>query len=156
MEALRMPGCFTVGERLAEIALRRDSGQALASIVTDMGGDLSDAGDLLPGVPPPKRCFQVYAQLSHSSFAHRISTFPFSSFLLRRVALDILGVLLTRTWVTRMCSRRIIMQDYDAVSTDVFPSAVGEGGSWDHVWLDAIIGVVAGQDEKVLSCNFWC
>ena len=54
-----MPGCFTVGERLAEIALRRDSGQALASIVTDMGGDLSDAGDLLPGVPPPKRCFQV-------------------------------------------------------------------------------------------------
>lgn len=50
-----MPGCFTEGERLAEIALRRDSGQALASIVTDVGGDLSDAGDFVPGVPPSKR-----------------------------------------------------------------------------------------------------
>lgn len=55
VEALRMPGCFAAGERLAEIALRRDSGQALASIVSDVGSTLQDAVDFSPAVPPSKR-----------------------------------------------------------------------------------------------------
>jgi hypothetical protein len=49
-----MPGCFTVGERLAEIALRRDSGQALATIVSDVG-DMNDVRDMMPNLPPSKR-----------------------------------------------------------------------------------------------------
>lgn len=59
-----------------------------------------------------------------------------------------------------MCSRRIIMEDDGAVcgqmgrSTDVLSAGVGEGGGWDHVWLDAIIGVVAGHDEKVIPFIF--
>ena len=53
-EVLQMPGCFTVGERLAEIALRRDSGQALASIVSDVG-NIHDARDMMPNLPPSKR-----------------------------------------------------------------------------------------------------
>ena len=55
VEALRMPGCFAVGERLAEIALRRDSGQALASVVSDVGSTLTDTFDFRPAVPPSKR-----------------------------------------------------------------------------------------------------
>jgi hypothetical protein len=38
-----MPGCFNVGEQLAEMALRRDSGQALASIVSHVGTGTSGA-----------------------------------------------------------------------------------------------------------------
>ena len=62
-EVLQMPGCFTVGERLAEIALRRDSGQALASIVSDVG-DINDARDMMPNLPPSKR-LQSLDELRH-------------------------------------------------------------------------------------------
>ena len=32
-------------------------------------------------------------------------------------------------------------------------ASVTENWIWDHVWLDAIIGVVAGHHEKVSRCT---
>ena len=103
VESLRGYGCFKVGDRLAEIALRRDSGQALACIVS---GDLSSGADF--DLSPPLK-------------------------------------------------RRAIMEDYGAADMDLSTGCGGAEGSgdkeegWDHVWLDAILGVVAGQDDKVLA-----
>jgi hypothetical protein len=48
------------------------------------------------------------------------------------------------------------MEDY-GVTTECLASSSGldgEGGAWDHVWLDAVIGIVAGHDAKVCVCVF--
>lgn len=70
----------------------------------------------------------------------------------------------TLTAHLRICSRSVIMEDYRAASTQL---GVGDGGEhelradveenwiWDHVWLDAVIGVVAGHHEKVPSFPFF-
>lgn len=66
----------------------------------------------------------------------------------------------TLTARLRICSRSVIMEDYRAASTQLgagngeeheLRADVQENWIWDHVWLDAIIGVVAGQHEKVPS-----
>ena len=58
----------------------------------------------------------------------------------------------------RVCSRRIIREDDGAgfgdftaggSIDDAWNTQGAEIVGWDHAWLDAIIGVVSGHDEKV-------
>ena len=73
--------------------------------------------------------------------------------------------MLTMAWSNlRVCSRREVAEE-GGISTEYAANRSSRGddwgarcseidggddeASWDHVWLDAIIGVVAGHDEKV-------